>query len=479
MTEEERQIFREGSLSDLSTPERLDQLLRIVRPQSWLLVLAIGGGLALAGVWAVFGRIPATAKGTAILVRPKQVVPLQSPAAGPLEAFEVAVGETVAKGQLLARLRLPALVMELEQERAKLALFESRTRELTGLELELAEGERESIRAQRALLEQRIVNLEQGAKRYRDKNASYLAEQRENVEKARSLSLELGKALEARFEKHETLAAEKISTQDALVEPQSDLIDNQLRLAELDVRGQEVDLREILAQEEYDSQLDLIQELRLRLEDLELKEMTITRHLRENELSSSSEREAIARRIDELQSRLERESRVVSPHAGRILEFTASPGEHVTLGLRLGKMEIEDPSAALMAIAYFQIRDGKKIAPDAAIRITPTTVERERFGSMKGSVRTVSTYPVTTEAAANQIGDLETARSLLGGMTRIEITADLATSGETFTGFEWTSGKGPDDVLVTPGTTADVRVTIEEIRPITLILPFLKTILGA
>ena len=49
----------------------------------------------------------------------------------------------------------------------------------------------------------------------------------------------------------------------------------------------------------------------------------------------------------------------------------------------------------MKAIAYFSIKDGKKIdlRDDAArkhpIRVSPTTVERERFGGIKGQVETI------------------------------------------------------------------------------------------
>ena len=36
MAQEKRQIFRKESLEKLSSPERLDQLLRVVRPQGWM-----------------------------------------------------------------------------------------------------------------------------------------------------------------------------------------------------------------------------------------------------------------------------------------------------------------------------------------------------------------------------------------------------------------------------------------------------------
>ncbi len=45
---------------------------------------------------------------------------------------------------------------------------------------------------------------------------------------------------------------------------------------------------------------------------------------------------------------------------------------------------------------------------------------------------------------------------------------------DEYTGYDWTSGKGPKKTPISAGTTASVRVTIEERAPITLVLPFLR-----
>ena len=84
----------------------------------------------------------------------------------------------------------------------------------------------------------------------------------------------------------------------------------------------------------------------------------------------------------------------------------------------------------------------------------------------------------TIDAAANQIGDKEMARTLLGGESRIEVLAELEPDPESYTKYKWTSGLGPQGIEISPGTTAQVRVTIEELAPITLILPFLKSASG-
>ena len=462
MPEEPRQIFREKSLEKLSSPDRLDQLLRIVKPQSWILVTAFAGGIALALVWSFLGRVPATAQGTAILVRPKQVVSFQSPASGRVASIEVAVGDTIQKGALLARLHVPTLQTQLDQEKAKLRLEreqsaqlvelkKSRDQELAELQQERAKTELAYIAEERRLMEERIANIERSAREYEAENTEYLQEQGESIQVALALSKELATLLQKRYEAYEKLAAEDLNTEDALVEPRSRAIDNELRQAELDVKRQELKLREILARETIDQRMDVVQDLYSQIRNLRLREMEISGQLREFELQSRGEileMEARNRtgildleaRIAELESRLETESRVVSEHDGTVLEVTSTLGQQVTIGQRLGKMEIEDASSTLMAVAYFPIKDGKKIGADSKIRISPSTVERQRWGSMVGKVTRVSQFPVTVEAAANQVGDQEIAKNLLRGEPRIEVMASLDPDTDAPTGFAWTSG---------------------------------------
>jgi len=59
----------------------------------------------------------------------------------------------------------------------------------------------------------------------------------------------------------------------------------------------------------------------------------------------------------------------------------------------------------------------------------------------------------------------------------LEVLAELD-ADDTFTRFKWTSGTGPTRTPITAGTTAHVRVTLEEIAPYELIFPFLRSFSG-
>ncbi|NCF99991.1 MAG: hypothetical protein GWP39_10835 [Planctomycetia bacterium] len=59
----------------------------------------------------------------------------------------------------------------------------------------------------------------------------------------------------------------------------------------------------------------------------------------------------------------------------------------------------------------------------------------------------------------------------------IEVRSRLASSPNTTSGYEWSSGKGPN-ISITSGMTVTVDATIEHRKPITFLLPFLKEMGG-
>ena len=81
---------------------------------------------------------------------------------------------------------------------------------------------------------------------------------------------------------------------------------------------------------------------------------------------------------------------------------------------------------------------------------------------------------MTTDAAAHQIGDREMASNILAASPRIQVVVTL-TAADTEPATHGRQARGPEDVKITPGTTAVVRVTLEERAPITLVMPFLES----
>ncbi|HVY62062.1 MAG TPA: NHLP bacteriocin system secretion protein, partial [Planctomycetota bacterium] len=116
--------------------------------------------------------------------------------------------------------------------------------------------------------------------------------------------------------------------------------------------------------------------------------------------------------------------------------------------------------------------------PEMAAEVTPDTVERERFGSLLADVTHVSAFPVSLEAAASTIGSGSVALAVTGGTPMVEVRMALRPDPSTFSGFAWSSSRGPR-LKVSAGTTATVQVTLEERAPITYVMPFLRSFFEA
>jgi HlyD family secretion protein len=98
MSSANERIFRAAAIERISSPEQLDQLVRIARPFDWAAVFAIGLALTAVVVWNLVGRVATQTPGDGILIiRGGQVVDAVSAAAGRLDSMSVAVNDRVSQ----------------------------------------------------------------------------------------------------------------------------------------------------------------------------------------------------------------------------------------------------------------------------------------------------------------------------------------------------------------------------------------------
>jgi multidrug efflux pump subunit AcrA (membrane-fusion protein) len=98
-------LFRKAALERLSSPEKLDELMQITNPRSWLVLLGIGLLLGGVVIWGIVGRIPTTVSGQGILTFVSDtVLPVQSLDRGTVEDVFVTPGESIQQGDVIARL---------------------------------------------------------------------------------------------------------------------------------------------------------------------------------------------------------------------------------------------------------------------------------------------------------------------------------------------------------------------------------------
>ena len=129
-------------------------------------------------------------------------------------------------------------------------------------------------------------------------------------------------------------------------------------------------------------------------------------------------------------------------------------------------------------------RETSQVFPGMRVIATPQGVNRAQYGGMIGTVQWVSKLPSSPRQIAQRVG-LAGLADLVGkrygapaeAVIRFERSADPAARRSNTGGYIWsTSGEPP--FRPKHGDILDVEITTREVRPITLVLPFLKKLFG-
>jgi HlyD family secretion protein len=467
-----KQIFRQESLEQLSSPEELDQLLVVVNRNSWLILMTLTAICAAVAVWAIVGRIPVRVDGLGVLVNAGNVKGIQSPASGQITSLAVRMGQHVVQGETLALVDQPELRKELDQRRAKrvdTVRFQKAASEADERRKEL---EFDAFEKQQRFIAAEIEKTGALASRLAERAERFTLEQRRNLDKTQQLILQLNQGIKKQLETLNSLKSEGLSSQDVVLGAETNLADSDIRIADLEVQRHELELSDIEREQAILDQQNRLSDLALRLMQLDIGMQRLAQELMQNQVNREQDLIEQDNVIARLELRLELESRITSDSDGTILEVAVQLGQVVGLGTRVATIAMDDPSAVLTNLGFFSVRDGKRISVGDVARVTPSTVQREREGSILGRVRSVSAFPVTQESVVNDVGNAQIARTLLEQGGTIEVEIELERDANSYSGFRWTS-KGPETKF-TPGTTSAVRITIEQHAPITYLLPILR-----
>ncbi|MBX3469026.1 MAG: NHLP bacteriocin system secretion protein [Planctomycetes bacterium] len=470
-------LFRKQALERLSSPERLDELLVVLGRGDWTLLVTAAALVIAALAWGALGRIPLYAEGRAVLARPGAVAPVAAHAAGVLERLDLAVGARVEAGQAVAWLGQPLLEQRLAEGRLALerALAHQAARR-AGQAAEHAVA-REGLEARRARAERRIDearaavavarrDLERAAGHDRARVAELEALARAHLAAAREREVALRR-----------LKAEGTASDQAVVDAERVALTAASTLGDLDVRALGLSQAEINAEQAWVEALHRTLDVEDALAAMNREEAGLA--AREAELAADQALELAAARaaVEAAERELADAATLRAARSGVVLEVAVVVGDHVAAGQRLASVQVDGSGdGPLVALGFFAVKGGKLVAPGARAELTPDMVERERFGGVLGHVREVATFPVSTAAASSLVGDRELAASLTAEGRQVHLTIDLAPAADTPSGVAWTLSGGPD-LTLSEGTTADVRVRVEEVPPLALLLPALRRLL--
>ncbi|MEP7308763.1 MAG: NHLP bacteriocin system secretion protein [Acidobacteriota bacterium] len=429
-------IFRTKALDRLSSPDRIDERIQVVKPSDWLPLLVAGALLLLALVWSVTGRVPTTVSGRGVLIYPRAVMDLQTLIAGRVEQLLLRTGDHVIEGQVVGTVDQFELRRRIDEDRVLLTELEAQDR---------IKGRTQTVETSRQQQQTALT------KTYARSQAEAL---RGSLADARALQPLLDRRLTGVRAVRDAglLAAAALE----VVGAEQASLENARRITEVTAQ---------------------IAQLEVQIAQSEGIETTLSRQ----HLDAGAARRAEIQRlksviaINELQ--VVKNSGIVAPHAGQVLEVLVANGHIAAAGERVATLQAENPQTTLLHVAYLAVGVGKRVRPGMRVQITPDGIERHRFGGITGTVTAVSALPVTADGVRATVGSAELANGLLGGESRVEITAALDREPANASGYHWSSSSGPTTPM-TAGLTGDIRIIVEERAPITYVLPFLRELTG-
>jgi HlyD family secretion protein len=476
---QESRLFRQKSLERLASPEKLDQLMQVVNPKSWLPLATLGSLVVAAGVWSVYGKIPVTVEGRGVLIFPSQVVPLQAKSAGQLLELKIQPGEQIKKGEVIATVAQIDLRKQLELAQAKLVQLQGQDRDVALLQTQKSDRDLQSIFEQSQTLEQKLAILTELTPTLRDKGLVSIKRDRQALTMRLKTLRELLPTYQKRLGIRKDLFKQGAISDDVLLQARQENFDNTAQINEADSQLKQLDVKEADALKEYLANLNEIKNIKAQLQELQSKKANLAQQDWETSTNREKEIQEVEREINRLSEQIKDNSQIISQHDGKILEITTNLGQVVQAGTRIANVDIDNPTDKMLGITFFPVEDGKKIQPGMNIQITPQTIKRERFGGIVGDVDLISPFPITKEAAANVVGNPEVVEGLVSkdqpGL--MQISASLQTDDSTFSGYKWSSSAGPN-LKISPGTTSIARVKVDERTPISYVIPLLRSVSG-
>jgi NHLM bacteriocin system secretion protein len=176
----------------------------------------------------------------------------------------------------------------------------------------------------------------------------------------------------------------------------------------------------------------------------------------------------------DLQVQFEIGSTIRSPVDGTVSEITTQLNATVTAAMKLVVVESGTAEKRLIVHAYLPIDQGKRVSVGMPALISPSSIDEQIYGSIRGRITQVSMLPVSREGLLAVLGDEALVNTMMAAGAPVKAEIALDSDPHTADGLRWTSAVSPP-TAVTPGTTAASRIVVDRVRPVSLILPIAKT----
>ncbi len=412
-------MFQKKALEKLSSPEQLDELIKVTTPRGWLALLALCAIVITIVFWGIFGRIPTKVMGQGVIVRTGGVFEIPARGRGAVTmAEDTEVGSVIKAGQVVATISQVELETQIEKDKTRLAALQDEHK--------------------------KVVDY---CEKQRKKKAASFDIQRKDLKAGIKEQEELVRQIRKDLKGLVALHKKKLVSETDLIQTKKDLADS-------------------------DSTLRALQEKLVNVSTIELEAY---HELEQSRFQSEKAITDLSKQIKVQETRLKTMSQVISQYAGRVLEVAVNNGTIVDIGSPIVSVEQTDKTMEVMVFVADTV--GEKVRPGMMAELTPSTVKREEFGYIIGKVSFVSEFPVTEREMLKLLDNPSLVKQLSAEGVPVQVNADLTLDSKTPSGYKWSSGRGPR-LEISSGTLCSASIIVRELPPIILVIPFLKQFFG-
>ncbi|MEU0599536.1 HlyD family efflux transporter periplasmic adaptor subunit [Streptomyces sp. NPDC006393] len=165
------------------------------------------------------------------------------------------------------------------------------------------------------------------------------------------------------------------------------------------------------------------------------------------------------------------ESVVRTVAAGRITALAATIGQIISTGANVAAVEkVAHASDPLYATVYVPAQNAAAIPADAAVDLTVSSVPAQRYGVLRGHVKSVDRSAQSAQQIAAYLGDSQLGEQFSRKGRPVAVLVRLDVASTTKSGYRWSSADGPPfrpDSM----TLATASIRLADQRPVDWLLP--------
>ena len=124
----------------------------------------------------------------------------------------------------------------------------------------------------------------------------------------------------------------------------------------------------------------------------------------------------------------------------------------------------------LAATVYVSLDDARQIQPGMPVKLALSSVKKEQWGFLLGTVAAVDEFPANQEGMQRVLGNDIYVQTLATAGQLIPVRVQLLPDANTPSGYKWSSAQGSPTRL-RKGTACQGTITVDEQRAIQLVLP--------